>query len=46
MREDTTIPFRNPALRDGLSEPPRAGRRVRAAKRPSQKTLGFCLAFP
>ena len=25
MREDTTIPFRNPALRDELSEPAREG---------------------
>lgn len=25
MREDTTIPFRNPARRDGLSEPVREG---------------------
>ena len=25
MREDTTIPFRNPALRDELSEPVREG---------------------
>lgn len=27
MREDTTIPFRNPALRDELSEPVRGGAR-------------------
>ena len=25
MREDTTIPFRNPALRDELGEPVREG---------------------